>query len=152
MSPKTTRRVRTFFMLMLVCIPVALSYEFIESSLREGLDGRISFVGVFVGIVLALPLALLEESGFDERMRRLPFLGGGHSQVPRLRRIAPCRIHAQRPADRVAAGSAVGGLLGVEAGFVVTHNARDFDGVEERFGIRVITPGAFLEALEERDK
>ena len=35
-----------------------------------------------------------------------------------------------------------------EAEFIVTHNARDFDGVEEQFGIRVITPGAFLEELE----
>lgn len=39
-----------------------------------------------------------------------------------------------------------------EAEFIVTHNARDFDGVEERFGIRVITPGAFLEELEGRDQ
>jgi putative PIN family toxin of toxin-antitoxin system len=32
---------------------------------------------------------------------------------------------------------------------VVTHNVRDFDGVEERFGIRVIRPGEFLLDLEE---
>ena len=27
---------------------------------------------------------------------------------------------------------------------IVTHNVRDFNGVEERFGIRILTPGAFL--------
>ena len=73
MAANATRRLRTAFILMLVCIPVSLSYEFIESALNETVDASVSFVGVFVGIVLALPLALLEESGFDERMRRLPF-------------------------------------------------------------------------------
>ena len=53
-------------MIMMVCIPVSLSYEFIES-------GVISFIGLAIGIALAMPLALLEESTFDERMRRLPF-------------------------------------------------------------------------------
>jgi adenylate cyclase len=36
-------------------------------------DGRISMVGFVIGAVLAMPLALLEESAFDERVRRLPF-------------------------------------------------------------------------------
>jgi adenylate cyclase len=58
---------------MIVCVPVSLCYEFIDSVIDEELEGKISFVGVFVGIVLAMPLALLEESRFDERMRRLPF-------------------------------------------------------------------------------
>jgi putative PIN family toxin of toxin-antitoxin system len=31
---------------------------------------------------------------------------------------------------------------------VVTHNVRDFDGVEERFGIRVLRPGEFQLDLE----
>jgi adenylate cyclase len=53
-------------MIMMVCIPVALGYEFIDT-------GRISVVGLVIGIVLAMPLALLEESTFDRRMRRLPF-------------------------------------------------------------------------------
>ena len=51
---------------MMVCVPVSLSYEFIES-------GKISYIGLAIGIVLAMPLALLEGSTFDERMRRLPF-------------------------------------------------------------------------------
>jgi len=53
-------------MIMMVCIPVALGYEFIS-------DRRISVIGLVIGIVLAMPLALLEESSFDKRMRRLPF-------------------------------------------------------------------------------
>ncbi len=66
MSANTARRLRTAIMIMMVCIPVSLSYEFIES-------GTISFIGLIIGIALAMPLALLEESSFDERMRRLPF-------------------------------------------------------------------------------
>jgi len=31
---------------------------------------------------------------------------------------------------------------------IVTHNVRDFKGVEERFGIRILRPGAFLLELE----
>jgi len=33
---------------------------------------------------------------------------------------------------------------------IVTHNVRDFEGVEARFGIRVVTPGEFL--MEVREK
>jgi adenylate cyclase len=51
---------------MAVCIPVSLLFEFLA-------EGWVSFVGVVIGVVLAAPLALLEESAFDERVRRLPF-------------------------------------------------------------------------------
>lgn len=73
MTANTTRRLRTAIILMMVCIPVSLCYEFIDSLLDEELEGRISFVGVFIGIALAMPLAILEESSFEERLRRLPF-------------------------------------------------------------------------------
>jgi len=35
-----------------------------------------------------------------------------------------------------------------QADAIVTHNVRDFKGVEERFGMRIVTPGAFLLELE----
>lgn len=66
MTANTARRLRTAIMILMVCIPVALSYELIDT-------GVISFIGLVIGIALAMPLALLEDSKFDERMRRLPF-------------------------------------------------------------------------------
>ncbi len=44
--------------------------------------------------------------------------------------------------------------VAVEAGAetVVTHNIRDFGGVEKQFGVRVLEPGTFLELLKEKDK
>lgn len=39
--------------------------------------------------------------------------------------------------------------VGAQAELIVTHNTRDFEGVEERFGIRIVTPGRFLVELEE---
>lgn len=35
---------------------------------------------------------------------------------------------------------------------IVTHNLRNFAGVEERFGIRVMTPGSFLRELREEER
>ncbi len=66
MSANTSRRLKTAVALMAVCIPVSLLFEFLA-------EGWVSFVGVVIGVVLAAPLALLEESAFDERVRRLPF-------------------------------------------------------------------------------
>ena len=73
MTANTARRLRSAIIIMMVCVTVSLCYEFIESVLAEGLEGKISVVGLAIGIALAMPLALLEESTFDERMRRLPF-------------------------------------------------------------------------------
>jgi adenylate cyclase len=66
MTASVPRRLKTALILMTVCIPVALGFELIDT-------GRISLVGLAIGALLAAPLALLEESAFDERMRRLPF-------------------------------------------------------------------------------
>ena len=48
------------------------------------------------------------------------------------------------PADEMVLEVAVG--AGVQC--IVTHNVDDFAGVESRFGVRVITPGEFLQELE----
>lgn len=48
------------------------------------------------------------------------------------------------PADEMVLEVAVG----AGADWIVSHNVRDFRGVEEHFGIRVVTPGAFLMELE----
>lgn len=44
--------------------------------------------------------------------------------------------------------------VGVEAGAdaIVTHNISDFRGVEEKFGIRVVTPGTFLLELRASER
>lgn len=44
--------------------------------------------------------------------------------------------------------------VAVEAGAdaIVTYNIRDFRGVEEKFGLRIVTPGAFLLELRERKR
>lgn len=59
--------------MMAVCIPVSLLYEFLDSRVTSGPPGHVSIVGVIVGVAIAIPIALLEESHFDEWTRRLPF-------------------------------------------------------------------------------
>ena len=50
------------------------------------------------------------------------------------------------PADEMVLEVAVE----AEAEAIVTHNVRDFEGVEARFGLRVVTPGVFLKELREK--
>jgi putative PIN family toxin of toxin-antitoxin system len=52
------------------------------------------------------------------------------------------------PKDEMVLEVAVGG----QAEAIVTHNARDFEGVEERFGIRIVSPATFLLQLEGQSK
>ena len=63
MSPHIARRLKAASKIMMVCVPVALMYEFIDTSV-------VSAIGVTIGVVLAMPLVLLEESGFDKRIAR----------------------------------------------------------------------------------
>ena len=49
------------------------------------------------------------------------------------------------PGDEMVLEVAVGARVAT----IVTHNVRDFAGVQERFGIRVATPGEVLRELEE---
>lgn len=38
--------------------------------------------------------------------------------------------------------------VGASADMILTHNVRDFAGVEERFGVRIVRPSEFLTELE----
>ena len=40
--------------------------------------------------------------------------------------------------------------VGARASRIVTHNVRDFEGVEAKFGIRIVTPGEFLTEVREK--
>lgn len=66
MATSMTRRLKSGLLIMVVCVPVALLYEYLDTRV-------VSPVGVLIGVLLAMPLAILEESTFDERMQRLPF-------------------------------------------------------------------------------
>jgi adenylate cyclase len=66
MTRRTARRIKTTAKIMMVCVPVSLIYELFD-------DGSISIAGVVIGVALAIPLVVLEESGFDRRMKRLSF-------------------------------------------------------------------------------
>jgi adenylate cyclase len=66
MTRQHVRLIKTAGSIMMVCVPVALAYEWIDSRALSG-------VGVMIGVALAMPLILLEESGVDRRTRRLSF-------------------------------------------------------------------------------
>ena len=70
MTPNRARWLKTAILIMMVCVPVSLCYEFIDSVVSEDLGARISVVGLVIGIVLTTPLALVEESRFDGSMVR----------------------------------------------------------------------------------
>src|SRR5688572_27406060 len=66
MTPHTQWRVESAARVTASCVAVSLVYELVDTR-------GVSFAALYIGIGLAMPLILLEESGFDRRMRRLPF-------------------------------------------------------------------------------
>jgi adenylate cyclase len=66
MTRHTRWRVESAARVTASCVAVSMIYELVDT-------GGISLAALYVGIGLALPLVALEESGFDLRMRRLPF-------------------------------------------------------------------------------
>src|SRR5512134_3128717 len=66
MTRHTTRRIKTAAEITMVCVPVALTYELLDT-------GGVSVIGMAIGVAMAVPLVALEESGFDRRMKRLSF-------------------------------------------------------------------------------
>jgi len=102
-------------------------------------------VSLSVPLVLEYETALRRMLGAeDERIDQiLDYL----CQVADLREIFFLwRPFLRDPGDEMVLEVAVG----AQAPRIVTHNVRDFEGVQERFGIRVVTPGEFL--MEVREK
>jgi len=66
MTRHTKWRVESAARVTASCVAVSLVYELVDTR-------GVSLAAVYIGIGLAMPLILLEESGFDRRMRRLPF-------------------------------------------------------------------------------
>ncbi len=102
-------------------------------------------------ICVSVPLVL----EYEMALKRTPGLGPGEAErlvdylcdVGDKREIYFLwRPFLRDPKDEMVLEVAV--EAGAEA--IVTHNVRDFDGVVERFGIRVLRPGEFLLELEER--
>jgi predicted nucleic acid-binding protein len=54
------------------------------------------------------------------------------------------RPYLQDPGDEMVLEVSVGS----QASRIVTRNRRDFRGVEETFGVRIVRPGEYLEELE----
>jgi len=67
MRRHTAWRLKSAGRVAVACVAVSYVYEAIDTR-------AVSFAGLYVGLGLAMPLVLLEESGFDRRMRRLPFV------------------------------------------------------------------------------
>ncbi|MEX2473346.1 MAG: PIN domain-containing protein, partial [Gemmatimonadota bacterium] len=104
-------------------------------------------LAVSVPLVLEYEMALKRSTGLSEEEAEVV--------VDYLCKVADRRrIHflwrpfLRDPADEMVLEVAVESAAAV----VVTHNIRDFAGVEDRFGIRVLRPGAFLKSLEAREK
>ncbi len=100
-------------------------------------------------VCLSVPLVLEYESALRRKLGRdhpgvdpvLNYLckEGEHQEIFFL-----WRPHLPDPGDEMVLEAAVGS----QASRIVTHNRRDFRGVEERFGIRIVSPGEYLVELE----
>lgn len=98
---------------------------------------------VSVPLVLEYEMALaqIEDADQADVQRVLDFL----CEVADRREIHFLwRPFLNDPKDEMVLEVAVGG----RAHAIVTHNVRDFEGVEEQFGIEIMRPGEFLLHLE----
>lgn len=103
-------------------------------------------------VCLSVPLVLEYESALGRKLGRdhpgvAPVLDylcgvGAHQEIFFL-----WRPHLQDPGHEMVLEVAVGS----QASRIVTHNRRDFRGVEEAFGIRTMSPGEYLAELEEAE-
>jgi putative PIN family toxin of toxin-antitoxin system len=100
-------------------------------------------------VCLSVPLVLEYESALRRKLGRdhpgidpiLDYLCkvGEHQEIFFL-----WRPYLQDPGDEMVLEAAVGS----QASRIVTHDRRDFRGVEERFGVRIVRPGEYLDELE----
>ena len=109
-------------------------------------------VGLESGLkpILSVPLVLEYEAALKRRfgatdMRIEPVLDYLCLVGERREIYFLWRPFLRDPGDEMVLEVAVGAAVST----IVTHNIRDFAGVQEQFGIRVATPGEVLRELEE---
>ena len=74
MSPGLVRRLRSAVPVVVACVLVAVTWDQVSSRLSPEVEGSEPFMAMFIGVLIALPLIILESTAFAERMRRFPFL------------------------------------------------------------------------------
>lgn len=73
MSPRLARRLRAAVPVIVFFVFVALTWDSVRWYLAPERGPREPLTVTFIGVLLALPLIILESSAFAERFRRLPF-------------------------------------------------------------------------------
>jgi adenylate cyclase len=73
MSPRTAQRLRSAAPVVVLFVLVSIIWDFVSSLVLPDVGGAEPFLAASIGVLLALPLILLESSAFSERFRRLSF-------------------------------------------------------------------------------
>jgi adenylate cyclase len=73
MSPRSARHLRDAVPVTVFFVIVALTWDTVRWYLAPEIGPREPLTAIFIGVLLALPLMVLESSALSERFRRLPF-------------------------------------------------------------------------------
>ena len=73
MSPRTAQRLRSAAPVVVLFVLVSIIWDFVSSLVLPEIGGAEPVLAASIGVLLALPLILLESSAFAERFRRLSF-------------------------------------------------------------------------------
>lgn len=73
MSPRASQRLRSAVPVVVVFVLVSITWDAVASHLRPEAGGTAPVAATLIGVLIALPLILLESSTFVERFRRLSF-------------------------------------------------------------------------------
>lgn len=73
MSPRTANRLRSAVPVVVTFVLVSITWDFVSSYLRPEMGGPVPATATLIGVLIAIPLILLESSKFEERFRRLSF-------------------------------------------------------------------------------